>query len=430
MVWAGIPPALAIFRKTKRKGGIFNLMDQKTIKPAHPHEHLNNVHKTYAALLLITACCFALEYAPQPMYNTISRVYGTSHGVTVLLVSVYMLSLSVAPLFVGILLDRFGIRRAILAATALLGASAAGIALASSFPVLLATRCFQALLAPVILTAVLTAIASLFRHLHQGQALAGYIAATLTGALTGRLAGGWGADCFGWRETIIFFCLLFLPALPLLRKMPEIQRSSSSAQPHLSDYLRLLRQPGIGAVVLAEACGLFIFAAVGNLIPFRMAELGKGDSSALIGLMYTGYAIGLVATLILEPLKRLLKSNGRLLLAAAFFYVLSVTALSRPSVTVLVAGIWGMAFGQFVVHAMSPGLINMFAAQGEGGCNRAMANGLFLSCTYLGGLLGSWLPAEIYSRCGWTTCYVCLQATVALLFAVVLKLVLTRPELR
>ena len=103
-------------------------MDQKTTKAAHPRGHLDRVRHAYAALLLATACCFALEYAPQPMYNTIGQVYGTSHGVTVLLVSVYMLSLAVAPLFVGILLDRFGIRRAILASAALLGASAAGIA--------------------------------------------------------------------------------------------------------------------------------------------------------------------------------------------------------------------------------------------------------------------------------------------------------------
>ena len=401
------------------------------MKP-HPHRHRDLALRSYIGLLLITACCFAQEYAPQPMYNTISREFGSGRAATGFLVGVYMLSLSVSPLFVGVLLGRVGIRRAILGASCLLGASAVGIWQAASFPALLAVRAFQALLAPVVLTAVMAAIADLFRHLDLNRALAGYIAITLAGALTGRIAGGWGADLFGWRETVILFCLPFFLALPILWRLPEIRQPESGAhRPRLADYRRILRRPGVACLLLAEACGVFVFTAVGNLLPFRMAELGRGHSDGLVGLMYAGYAIGLAASLILAPLKRLMRTNGRVLLAGALIYLASALTLASPSLPVIFAGIWGMAFGQFVVHAMSPGLVNVFAAKGYPGghCDRAMVNGLFLSCFYFGAFLGSFVPGTVYAHFGWLACWALMQLMLTLVFFLVRHLAATRPEL-
>ena len=399
----------------------------------HPHRHRDIALRSYIGLLLITACCFAQEYAPQPLYNTISRELGSGRAATGFLVGVYMLSLSVSPLFVGVLLGRIGIRRAILGASCLLGASALGIWLAGSFPALLAVRAFQALLAPVVLTAVMAAISDLFRHFDLNRALAGYIAVTLAGALTGRIAGGWCGELFGWRETVILFCLPFFLALPILWRLPEIRQPESAAhRPRLADYRRILRQPGVACLLLAEASGIFVFTAVGNLLPFRMAELGRGDSDGLVGLMYAGYAIGLVASLILTPLKRLLQTSGRVLTAGALIYLVSALSLAAPSLRLIFAGIWGMAFGQFVVHAMSPGLVNAFAAKGYPGghCDRAMVNGLFLSCFYLGAFLGSFVPGMVYANFGWAACFALMQCMLVLLFLLVRHLAAARPELR
>ena len=91
-----------------------------------------------------------------------------------------------------------------------------------------------------------------------------------------------------------------------------------------------------------------------------------------------------------------------------------------------------MAFGQFVVHAMSPGLVNAFAARGYPGghCDRAMVNGLFLSWFYLGAFLGSFTPGMVYGRFGWTACYCLLQSALVLVVLLVRHLAATRPELR
>lgn len=285
----------------------------------HPRRRLNSALRAYVGLMFITACCFALEYAPQPMYNTISATYGTGRGITGLVVGVYMLSLSISPLFVGILLSSMGIKRGILCAGFFLGLTGIGIWHADSFHTLMAVRTVQALLAPVVLTAVMTAISSLFRHLDLSRALAGYVTVNLLGSLTGRFGGGVGAEFFGWKETLVFFCLLFFLTLPAIWCLPDIRRPEGrKASPsRLRNYLTILRQPGVPSLVLAEACCLFVFAAVGNLIPFRMAELGKGASDSLVGLMYTGYVVGLLAGLIIAPLKRLFRTSARVLIFGA-----------------------------------------------------------------------------------------------------------------
>ena len=126
----------------------------------HPRTHQNAILRTYAGLLLISICVYTLMYAPQPMFNSVSRDFGVDKGSTGLLVSVFMLSLAVSPLCVGMLLSRIGVRRAILGASLLLGISGVGIWFAPSFLVLLGIRALQALLVPVVLTAVMCLLAA------------------------------------------------------------------------------------------------------------------------------------------------------------------------------------------------------------------------------------------------------------------------------
>ena len=193
----------------------------------HPRTHQNAILRTYAGLLLISICVYTLMYAPQPMFNSVSRDFGVDKGSTGLLVSVFMLSLAVSPLCVGMLLSRIGVRRAILGASLLLGISGVGIWFAPSFLVLLGIRALQALLVPVVLTAVMSGIAVMFRHLDLNRALAGYVTSNLVGSLCGRIIGGWAAQMFGWRATLAVICFFFFLVLLFIRSIPEMRNASA-----------------------------------------------------------------------------------------------------------------------------------------------------------------------------------------------------------
>ena len=62
--------------------------------------------------------------------------------------------------------------------------------------------------------------------------------------------------------------------------------------------------------------------------------------------------------------------------------------------------------------------------------DRGMVNGLFLSCYYFGGLLGSYIPGALYSGFGWFACYLCIQLVQVAAFFVLFRLHRTAPDLR
>ncbi len=390
-----------------------------TSAPSHPNSHLRSVTRCYAGFLLMSVCVYMIMYAPQPMFNNISEDFAVSRSLTGLCVSVFMLSLSVSPLCVGLFLGRIGLRRALPASALLLGASGMALYLSPNFTVFLAVRTFQALLVPVALTAVMAGIASLFRHLDLNRALAGYVTSNLAGSMTGRIGGGWCAEYIGWRATLALACAFFFLAAFLMRDLPQNMRAGSRSHT-LRQYLDLLRDKDIAGLMFVEACGIFVFAAVGNLMAFRMADLGKGHSEGLIGLMYLGYSIGLAASLAMPFLLRIFKRKTKLMLFGSAVYASSLVILLFPSAWALFATLWFMALGEFIVHSICPGMINS-AAMRSGSCDRSMVNGLFLSCYYFGGVLGSYIPAVLYGGFGWTSCWGCLQLVQAAAFLVILR---------
>lgn len=149
----------------------------------------------------------------------------------------------------------------------------------------------------------------------------------------------------------------------------------------------------------------------------------------LIGLMYFGYSVGLVASLSLAPLMRVFKTPTRLILFASAVYVASCLTLAVPSLWALFGGLWLIAFGEFVVHSISPGLIN-HQAMLSGHGDRGMVNGLFLSCYYFGGLLGSYIPGALYSGFGWLPATSVFNSVQVAAFFVLFRLHRTAPDLR
>ncbi len=380
--------------------------------------------RAYVGLLVFAVCLYALMYCPQALLNTISQEFGSGMAETGTLVGVFMLSMAVSPLFVGVLLDKTGVRRALLASAGLLAASGVLVWHASSLGWLLGVRLLQSLLMPVGLTAIMSAVSSLFRHLDLSRALAGYIACNLVGSLTGRIAGGLLAELVGWRAAMTTFSAVMLVALIMIC-LTLRENSHHHGRVHRpAEYLGVFRIPAVPTLLFVEACGIFAFAGMGNLIPFRMAELGT-TGSGHVGLMYAGYAVGLVAAIWIRPMTTLFRGTARLLGAAAILYAACLPLILFDSRLVLFASIWALALWQFVLHAQCPGLINRRTA---GLVDRGIVNGLFLSCYYVGGCLGSILPVWCYGHLGWTGAWGIMQLVLLCSCAMMLRALRRYPE--
>ncbi len=370
-----------------------------------PHSHTvsHHVFSLYAGLLALIAFSYALMYAPQPMLATIAADLGVDPAACGLLITVFMLALCVAPLLVPGIVRVVGVRRAIAGASVGIVLTSFVIPFVSSFPVLVAVRLCQGFLIPIVLTSSMTSIAYLFRHLDLRRAMAGYVTATLLGSLSGRIGGGYLAEFFGWQTALFLVSFCFFLALFFVAAQPN---PPSGGTLSFAAYRTVFQQKGVPGLLFIEACGIFTFAALGNVLPLRVGELASVGEGG-IGMMYIGYSVGLVASLILKPLSALFGSVSRLLLFGAAFYFLALLTLIPASLAVLFFAIWFLAIGEFIVHSLSPGLINQLGTKSHE-CDRGMVNGLFLSCYYMGGVIGSVVPGFLYSAFGWPAFLACL----------------------
>ena len=359
--------------------------------------------KAYLGLLYIALCTLGILYAPQPLLNAMRADLGTSEATTGLLISVSLLPLAVAPLFYGALLGRVATRTLLILAVCLLGLSGVLLYAAPSFATLLAVRFGQGLIFPAVFTAIMAHISNKFEKAELQRAMAVYIGATILGGVIGRVCGGLMASLWGWRTALLVVNLSILAGLPILFGLRAEVRARV-VRHRLSEFIAVLREPGVGSLMLIEGCTFFAFVAIGNLLPFRMAQIGAGGSEFRIGLMYSGYAIGVATALCSRRLIALCGGETRLLMAGLSIYCLALFGFLVPSVTVMFVTMWLLCLGQFTEHTNAPGLINRLTSKDKG-----MVNGLYLAFYYSGGALGSYVPGLIYDAFGWTVCVLSLE---------------------
>lgn len=354
-------------------------------------------NRGYLTLLYVTALTFATLYAPQPLLSSIQAQYpGHSDATIALLMTVALVPLSFAPLIYGTFLSSLDTRRVLLVCIFFMAVGGLGLFFSSSFLALTTFRLMQGLVIPAVLTCLMAHISAKFHGTELQRALAIYIGSTIFGGLLGRTMAGCIATLFGWRSVFLVISIALIMALGPLWKL-ESRPQSGFARIRLREFAAILRTPGIPNLLLIDACGFFVFAAVANYLPFRLSEMGAGISEWRISLMYLGYGIGVLMAF---GSRRIIAFMGGEVRAIAFgigVYLCSLAGFLLESQAAIFMTMCMVCLGQFMAHSISPGLINRMATMDKGA-----VNGLYLSIYYLGGASGSYMPGLIYGQWGWT----------------------------
>jgi YNFM family putative membrane transporter len=140
----------------------------------------------------------------------------------------------------------------------------------------------------------------------------------------------------------------------------------------------------------------FTFASLLNLLPFRLLELDQTVSTFAIAMVYSGYLIGVVVALGSVALSRRLGGELRAIVLALTVFLVAVVLFAIPNLPMVFVTMWVFCAGMFLVHSVLSGLLNHRASQRKG-----VVNGIYISSYYLGGTIGSYLPAYIYRHLGW-----------------------------
>jgi len=250
-------------------------------------------HTEILPIIFNTILALSVLYAPQPLLPVISNEFGVSREMAAALTTVTFIPLALAPLFYGYLLETISPIRVLKIAVPLLAITELFFAGATSFSLLIIIRLLQGLLIPAILTSLMTYLSGRSSADKLQRTMAIYIAATIFGGFIGRATSGLVANLFGWQFSFLllavalsigFFTLFYLPASEEIR--------TTRPQPRI--ILDVLRKPSFLPIFLSIFCLFFIFAAVMNFLPFRLTDLSDQANELRIGLMYTGYMMGIL----------------------------------------------------------------------------------------------------------------------------------------
>ncbi|HLW74773.1 MAG TPA: MFS transporter, partial [Gammaproteobacteria bacterium] len=171
-------------------------------------------------------------------------------------VNVYLLMLGSFMLVGGSLGDHFGLRRIFILGTGVFGLGALACAFASSLPLLVAARALQGLGGALLVPACLALISLHFDEHERGRAIGTWAGASALTTALGPVLGGWLVDSWGWPS--VFLLMVPLALLTSFLAWWRVPVDRPLRKGSRLDYP--------GALLLAAALGLFIYALVDPLV--------------------------------------------------------------------------------------------------------------------------------------------------------------------
>jgi len=352
--------------------------------------------RNLSIVVYCTVVGFAVLYATQPLLPLLAEQWGRPVGDTALLTTATMVPLALGPLFYGYVLEHVSTKHMLSAGFSVLTVAQFAISLGPDYPVFFALRTIEGMMLPAIFTALMTYSSAAGGQQRTRRNITIYIAATIAGGYSGRMLSGVLTDAYGWQAAFLFWACAALVATWLTTRLASDPRLRLG-RVRLSEIRALARRP-VYAEGLASAFLLFfVFAALLNFLPFHMRDNDPAISQSAIGLVYTGYLIGVAISLGSLRLVRLIGGERRTLVAGSLVYIAGTAAFALPGNGFAYPAMLVFAAGMFTLHSVLSAFLNHLETARKG-----LINGLYVSAYYAGGSLGSYFPGFLYQKAGWT----------------------------
>src|ERR1043166_9348160 len=213
------------------------------------------------------------------------------------------------------------------------------------------------------------------------------------GGMTGRLLTGLMTDAAGWRVAIAIVGVLGLAATAIFWKtLPE----SRHFVPHepvrgavAAAFKTHLRDPRLVALFAEAFLLMGSFVTLYNYVSYRLLDLPYGLSQSVVGLIFTVYLVGIVASAWMGHIATRVGRRKMLLIMICVTLAGVGLTLAQP-LAVVVLGIAVATFGFFGAHSTASSWVGLFARTAK-----AQASALYFFCFYTGsgvaGSLGGWV---------------------------------------
>ncbi|HIC7207610.1 MFS transporter [Burkholderia stabilis] len=360
-----------------------------------------NDRTTRIAFFLCGFAAFLNLYSTQGILHELAAAFGVSAERAGQGVSATTTAVAIIAPFVGVLAARIERRTAISLAAMAVALPVVWSAHATGFASFLGARFAAGLVMPFVFALSIAYIGERFDRGTSAEISALFVAGTTLGGFAGRFATNLMTAMWGWRhalDVVAALCLVtgaaIYASLPASGAITWHAGDDADAGPSWRIVTRgpLLASFAIGACVLASQVATFTFVGL------RLARAPFAFGTVQIGAIYAVFLVAVVVTPLAGRIARHRGPRIPGLVAAAFAIGGALLTLS-DSVPVILAGLALSSTAVFVEQASANTFISQAASTA-----RSTAIGIYLSCYYFGGSLGSILPVPGWHRWGWAGC--------------------------
>ncbi|WP_419771227.1 MAG: MFS transporter [Candidatus Marinarcus sp.] len=342
----------------------------------------------YTIIILLS-----LMYATQPLQPLLAEEFNVSIAQASSFTGVIMLFLAIAPIIYGYILERVNAKRVLIVASLILCTTNICLGFSNSYEVFLFLRTCEAVVVPAILTACMSILASDKKNIKLNMSI--YVASTVFGGLVGRVMSGLIATQFGWRYVFFSLSLTLLVGLYFIAKL-SFTGEATLTKAKVHDALLILKDRRFFVIYLLMFTVFFVFGGVLNILPFRIKEQFPDVTEAHIGLLYLGYGVGIVVSLMIHKIVNIFKKELHAIMFGLFVLIASIILFLNDNIWFIFSIVFVLCFGMFTVHTVSTRLANSMKES-----QKSLTSGMYLTFYYLGGAVGTIIPAMIYQHFGW-----------------------------
>jgi predicted MFS family arabinose efflux permease len=369
-------------------------------------------------LALACAVCVATIYFPQAVTALIAGDLRVSPGSAALVATGAQFGYAAGVFLLVPLGDRLRHRPLIVVLMALTGGCLLVAALAPNLTVLLVAGTLVGVFT-VVPQVIMPMVAGLVPENRRGAVVGTMLGGLLAGILLARTFGGTLGEWLGWRAPYVVAAVLILVlgavlAVTVPHTEPPVRHNYPAL---LAESLRLFRsEPELRRSGLYQALTFGGFSAAWTCLALLISGPRYGLGAETVGLIGLAGAVSVFATPVAG---RWIDRRGQdpVSLISILGVILASVVLAfgflggAAGLVVLVAGL--VLLDVAVQSGQVANQSRIFALRPEA---RSRLNTAYMTCTFVGGTLGSWLGVQAYDRFGWiaVAAFIAFVALVAL----------------
>jgi predicted MFS family arabinose efflux permease len=322
------------------------------------------------------------------------------------------LGMAIAGLCVAIFSKKIDRRLGILVSLAILTIPTALLASVPNLAVFTALRVAQGLCMASAFTLTLAYLGEHPSAVDSATASAAYITGNVASNFIGRFVSAAVADHFGLASNFYFFATLNLAGAMLVyftvQRTPPAHCLGRTVDTQFASWALHLRNPRLLAAFGIGFCILFAFIGTFTYINFVLVRPPFTTGPMELGFIYFVFLPSVFTTpLVGRVLGRI--GTRATLWGSLWLAGVGLLPLLTPSFSAVLTGLVLVGVGTFFAQATATGYVSRTATS-----DRGSASGIYLSCYFMGGMVGSAVLGQAFDRFGWPACIAGIGASLAL----------------